>query len=105
LNAYFLLPSSTPLNQPLPIHHTSFSLKAEKFCNVCSIWSKLEVIVFDEKMAFEINREDTVECINISYTFASFTNKPAIPMPVPIHMLVNSTFFFCLLHSLRPVTI
>jgi hypothetical protein len=35
----------------------------------------------------------------------SLTNRPAIPIPVPMHILVNRTFFFCLLHSLRPVTI
>jgi cellulose synthase/poly-beta-1,6-N-acetylglucosamine synthase-like glycosyltransferase len=35
----------------------------------------------------------------------SFTNKPAIPIPVPMHILVRRIFFFCLLHSLKPVTI
>src|ERR1035437_1930745 len=35
----------------------------------------------------------------------SLTNSPAIPCPVPIHILVNNTFFFCLRHSLNPVTI
>jgi hypothetical protein len=35
----------------------------------------------------------------------SLTNNPAIPIPVPRHILVNSIFFFCRLHSLNPHTI
>ena len=35
----------------------------------------------------------------------SLTNKPAIPIPVPIHILVKRIFSFCRLHSDKPVTI
>ena len=35
----------------------------------------------------------------------SLTNNPAIPCPVPIHILVNKILFFCRLHSLSPVQI
>lgn len=37
--------------------------------------------------------------------YCSFTNSAAIPIPVPMHILVNSIFFFCRLHSLSPETI
>lgn len=35
----------------------------------------------------------------------SFINRPAMPCPVPMHILVNSTFFFVRLASLRIVQI
>jgi hypothetical protein len=40
-----------------------------------------------------------------SSTYASLTKSPAMPCPLPMHILVNKIFFPVLLHSLRPVTI
>ena len=78
--------------QPKFSHHKTKS-RAEKW--------QLKSKIFK----FYIARKEQQGHYTSFYTFCSLMNRPAMPIPVPMHILVSSTFFFCLLHSLRPVTI
>jgi hypothetical protein len=64
----------------------------------CRIRSDVQMSVFNVNDGVLFNA-------SVLVYICSFTNKPAIPIPVPMHMVVSRTLALRRRHSLRPVTI